>query len=101
MMSTSLTNPYPLNTPEHMLWARWHRNFFDQPIHSQMMAIESQLRQALRALLQMNAGVAPSEVQCEMRSCLLEVEESVNLLNEAAEHAYVRLVTEGADTVAP
>jgi hypothetical protein len=101
MMSAHLTNPYARNTPEHMLWARWHRNFFDQPVHRQLMAIESQLRQTLSALLQMNANVTPSDIRSEMRSCLLEVEESVDLLNEAAEHAFVRLVSEGAESVAP
>lgn len=92
-MSSFLENPYTRGTPEHRLWARWHRAFFDQPVHGQLLAIESQLRCNLRDLLHLNASAAPSEVQREMHARLLEIEESVNLLSESAEHAFVRVVT--------
>ena len=92
-MSTYASNPYAQGTPEHMLWERWHRAFFDQPVHGQLLAIESQLRHNLAALLRLNASVAPSDGQREIHSRLIEVEENLNLLNEAAEHAYVRIVS--------
>ncbi len=95
-MSSSVENPYTRGTPEHSLWARWHRAFFDQPVHGQLLAIESQLRCSLRELIHLNAGVAPPEAQREMHSHLLEIEESLNLLNEAAEHAFVRIITDRA-----
>ncbi len=98
-MSTQLNNPYAHGTAEHTLWARWHRAFFNQPIHGQLLAIESQLRQNLTALFRINAGIAPSEIQQEMRSSLLEVEESVNLLNEAAEHAFFCVVSHGSQSL--
>ena len=94
-MSSHSSNPYAQGTPEHMLWARWHRAFFDQPVHGQLLAIESLLRHNLSALLQLNASAAPSDVQREMHSRLLEVEENLNLLDEAAEHAFVRVVSRG------
>ncbi len=92
-MSTYSGNPYAQGTPEHMLWARWHRAFFDQPVHGQLLAIESQLRYNLTALLKLNASVAPSDGQREIHSRLMEVEENLNLLNEAAEHAFVGIVS--------
>jgi hypothetical protein len=95
MMSAHLTNPYARDTPEHMLWARWHRAFFDQPVHGQLLAIESLLRHNLSTLLKLNAKAAPSEVQREMHSRLMEVEEHLDLLDEAAEHAFVRIVSRG------
>lgn len=97
-MSSFLENPYPRGTPEHRLWACWHRAFFDQPVHGQLLAIEFQLRCSLRELLRLNASVAPSEVQRDMHARLVEIEESVNLLNEAAEHAFVRVVTDRPHT---
>jgi len=94
-MSTHVSNPYAPDTPEHRLWARWHRAFFDQPIHGQLLAIESQLRHNLAALFKLNASVAPSDGQREIHSRLMEVEEGINLLDEAAEHAFMRIVTRG------
>ena len=93
MLSPHLSNPYARNTPEHSLWARWHRAFFDQPTHSQLLVIESQLRQSLSALLALNARAPSTDLQREFHAHLIEVEESVNLLNETAEHAFIRIVT--------
>ncbi len=92
-MTAHLTNPYMQGTPEHLLWEHWHRAFFDQPIHGQLLTIESQLRQNLSALLKLSAKVAPPEVQRELQACLADVEESVNLLDETAEHAFMRIVS--------
>ena len=93
IMSSTTTNPYTHGTPEHTLWARWHSVFFEQPIHGQLLSIESHLRASLTALRQTNAHVSSPEVQRDMHSHLREIEESVNLLKEAAEHAFVRVVT--------
>ena len=93
-MNAHVNNPYPHGTPEHHLWAHWHRAFFDQPIHGQLLTIESQLRQNLTLLRHLSSKIASAEVQRELQSCLLEVEENVNLLDEAAEHAFVRFVSD-------
>lgn len=95
-MSTQLSNPYARGTPEHTLWAHWHRAFFNQPVHGQLLAIEAQLRHNLTALLQLSSSLAPSEVQREIHSHLIELEESINLLDDAAEHAFVRIVSRGS-----
>ncbi len=96
MMSTQLSNPYSRGTPEHTLWAHWHRDFFNQPVHGQLLALESQLRHNLTKLLELSASLAPSVVQREIHSQLIELEESINLLDDAAEHAFVRVVSRGS-----
>jgi hypothetical protein len=92
-MSTHSSNPYALGTPEYALWARWHRVFFDQPVHGQLLAIGSQLRHNLTELLQLSSSLPPSDAQRAIHAHLMEIEESLNLLEEAAEHAYVRVIS--------
>ena len=93
MMSMHPSNPYAIDTPEHMLWARWHRAFFHQPIHGQLLSFESQLRQSLHAAFHLSSDLASSEAQLEMRAHLLEIEESINLLAEVAEHAFFGVIS--------
>lgn len=92
-MSPSSSNPYAHGTPEHLLWARWHRAFFNQPIHGQLMAIESHLRESLTALIRICDTVPSPELQQALQAHLIDIEESVDLLNEAAEHAYYTVVS--------
>jgi len=96
-MKPSFSNPYARNTPEHRLWARWHRAFFDQPLHSQVLSVESQLRQTLSGLLQLSCKMEDSPLRSEVRTRLLEIEDAVDLLDEVAEHAYVQVIATPAD----
>lgn len=91
-MSNYAKNPYPPGTPEYAIWARWHRAFFDQPIHGQLLAIESDLRQTLSSLLDLTAQLDASAMRCNLQTRLVEMEASINLLEEMSEHAFVRIV---------
>lgn len=91
-MTSRSNNPYVRGTPEYRLWARWHRAFFDQPVHGQLLSIESQLRQNLNELRRVVANLPADDSRRELRQCLIEMEESIDLLDEAAEHAFVRVV---------
>jgi hypothetical protein len=57
-----------------------------------MHAIESQLRHNLTELLQLSSSLPPSDVQRTIHAQLMELEESLDLLDEAAEHAFVRVI---------
>ena len=99
-MRTAAGNPYAEGTPEHALWAHWHRAYFDQPVAAQLADIQSSLRQCLSALFRLNVKVVSFELRQQMRSCLLQVEENVNLLDEVAEHELARVVSRDSDTAA-
>lgn len=92
-MSTSFGNPYPEDRSEHLLWQRWHRAFFDEPVHAQLYEIESELRQTITTLLQTGERIESPKLRSEMRTAILRLEETSLMLTEAAEHAYSRVVT--------
>lgn len=95
-MSSLSKNPYLRGTPEHRLWERYHRAFFDQPVHGQLLSIESQLRHNINELRRIAAKLPADATRPELRQCLLEMEESVDLLDEIAEHAFVRVISRGS-----
>lgn len=91
-MGMAVGNPYAEGTPEHTLWAHWHRTYFDQPVYSQLADVESTLRESLCELLRLNARVGEVELQRQIHSFLLRLEAGINLLDEIAEHELVRVV---------
>jgi hypothetical protein len=95
-MPRSAGNPYPVNSPEHSIWERWHQGFFAEPVHSQLYAIEADLRRAMTEVMQITGQIAVASLRTNIRSRLLQIEEGLLLLEEAADHAYQRVVTTSA-----
>jgi len=92
-MSASFDNPYPKNSAEHHLWHRWHRAFFNEPVHAQFHEIESELRHTITTLSKTGERIESPDLREEMRSAILQLEHTALMLTEAAEHAYMRVVT--------
>ena len=92
-MSASFGNPYPKDCAEHHLWHQWHRAFFDEPVHAQFYEIESELRHTITTLLKTGERIESQDLRGEMRRVILQLEQTALMLTEAAEHAYIRVVT--------
>lgn len=96
-MTSDDHNPFPEHADEHRLWEWWRREYFNQPVHSQLFDLESRLRVTLTQLMRVSAQVEPRPVQRTMRSSLLELEATIDALTQAAEVAYARAIANPSD----
>jgi hypothetical protein len=81
------TNPYPQEVPEHGLWERWHQLFYAQPMAEQLVELHAHLRGNLDHFRAMSPQIGPAAVNERFRQEVVELEDSVNLLEEIAAHA--------------
>lgn len=95
-MSTArpVVNPYAADSAEYILWEHWHKGVFAEPVHAQLYSIEEDLRNAFTILMQTADEIRFPTVRDTMRAQLLKIEAAILLLNESAEHAYQRVVSE-------
>ncbi len=90
-------NPFPDHADEHRLWEWWRREYFRQPVHSQLFDLESRFRVTLAQLLAISTEVESEHVQRTMRASLLELESTIDALTQAAEVAYARAIASSTD----
>jgi hypothetical protein len=87
------TNPYQSSTFEHGLWEAWNRDFFQQPVHGQILEVEHQLREHIHTLTHLVQQMEPGRLRRQITECLLEIETRAEDLSDIAEHQYMELVT--------
>jgi hypothetical protein len=86
------TNPYQGGTFEHALWEAWNREFFQQPVHSQILETERQLRENIHALTQLIQEMEHGRLRRQITDCMLEIETRAEELADIAQHQYLEVV---------
>jgi len=86
-------NPYQGDTFEHALWESWNRDFFQQPVHAQILEIENQLREQVHALSHLIQEMEAGRLRRQMTDCILALESHAEDLSEIAEHQFLAVVS--------
>ena len=89
-------NPYQRDTFEHHLWEVWNRDFFRQPVHAQLLEVERQLREHVRALATLVEQVDDRDLRNQLTQMVLTLETRAEDVSEIAEHQYLALVSKVA-----
>ncbi len=90
------TNPYQRGTFEHGLWEAWNQDFFQQPVHAQLLEIEQQLREQIHTLTRLTQEIEPGRLRRQITDCMLEIEARAQDLSDIAEHQFMEVVTRTA-----
>lgn len=90
------TNPYQSGTFEYGLWEAWNREFYQQPVHAQILEVEHQLRENIHTLTHLVQELELGRLRRQITGCMLEIETRAEELSDIAEHQFTAVVTRTA-----